>query len=226
MRAAEYAAPFRLLKFVCPRRPRFPLGSFHSRQIRGDRKAASPGKNAATRQHRPAITLPLADALLVQQALQLVGASVTLGTQSVSGAPIAQYHRKAQSVPVQDRPISTSFPSLEGQSITLRRNTQPSSVTLTSVSPRAKSILYSYSEGQHENLFFPSCPQREREVHLVLFVLLLPPEETTNCRFARPRKFEHHFNVVSAQLARARFDIRDHVAHHPLATPADEMAIP
>ena len=39
---------------------------------------------------------------------------MTLGTQSVSGAPIAQYHRKAQSVPVQDRPISTSFPSLEG----------------------------------------------------------------------------------------------------------------
>jgi hypothetical protein len=76
------------------------LGPFIRGKFGGDRKAASPSKNAATRQHRPAVTLPPADAFLVQQALQLVGASVTLGTQSVSGTPIAQYHRKEQSVSV------------------------------------------------------------------------------------------------------------------------------
>src|SRR5882757_5844666 len=89
-------------------------GPFIRGKFGGDRKAASPCKNAATRQHRPAITLPPADAFLVQQTLQLVGVSVTLGTQSVSGTPIAQHHRKEQSVSVQNRPVSTSFPSLEG----------------------------------------------------------------------------------------------------------------
>src|SRR4029077_11562600 len=58
------------------------------------------------------VTLPPADALLVQQALQLVGTSVALGTEYVSGAPIAQHYWKTQPVPVQDRPIPTSFPSL------------------------------------------------------------------------------------------------------------------
>src|SRR6266852_720119 len=66
-------------------------GPFIRGKFGGDRKAASPYKNAATRQHRPAVTLPPADALLVQQALQLLGASVTLGTQPVSGTPIAQH---------------------------------------------------------------------------------------------------------------------------------------
>src|ERR1700732_1299208 len=89
-------------------------GPFIRGKFGGDRKAASPCKNAATRQHRPAVTLPTADALLVQQALQLVGAAVTLGTQSVAGTPIAQHHRKEQPVPVENRPITTSFPSLEG----------------------------------------------------------------------------------------------------------------
>src|SRR5438046_867980 len=37
---------------------------------------------------------------------------MTHGTQPVSGAPIAQYHRETQSVAVQNRPITTSFPSL------------------------------------------------------------------------------------------------------------------
>src|SRR5437867_5847697 len=37
---------------------------------------------------------------------------MTSGTQPVSGAPIAQYHRVTQSVAVQNRPITTSFPSL------------------------------------------------------------------------------------------------------------------
>src|ERR1700720_2805416 len=55
-------------------------GPFIRGKLGGDRKAASPYKNAATRQHRPAVTLPPADALLVQQALQLVGTSVALGT--------------------------------------------------------------------------------------------------------------------------------------------------
>src|SRR6266851_2761677 len=87
-------------------------GPFIRGKFGGDRKAASPCKNTATGQHRPSVTFPPADALLVQQALQLVGASVTLGAQSVSRAPIAQHHRKTQPVAVQNRPICTSFPSL------------------------------------------------------------------------------------------------------------------
>src|SRR6266550_1639338 len=40
-------------------------GPFIRGKFGGDRKAASPCKNAATRQHRPAIMLPPADAFLV-----------------------------------------------------------------------------------------------------------------------------------------------------------------
>src|SRR6266851_6189073 len=54
-------------------------GSFIGAKFSGDGKAASPYQNAAARQYRPAVPLPPADALLVQQTLQLVGASVPQG---------------------------------------------------------------------------------------------------------------------------------------------------
>src|SRR5216684_4855469 len=87
-------------------------GPFIRGKFGGNRKAASPYENAVARQHRPTVTLPPADAFLVQQPFQLVGASVALGTQSVSGTPIAQHHRKAQPVAVQYCPILTSLPPL------------------------------------------------------------------------------------------------------------------
>src|SRR6266849_2708989 len=54
-------------------------GPFIGAKFGGDGKAARPYKNAAARQYRPAVPLPPADALLVQQTLQLVGASVPQG---------------------------------------------------------------------------------------------------------------------------------------------------
>ena len=45
--------------------------------FRGNGKAAGPHNISAARQHRPAVALPAADMLLIQQSLQLVRASVT-----------------------------------------------------------------------------------------------------------------------------------------------------
>src|SRR6267378_851523 len=87
-------------------------GPFIRGKFGGDRKAASPYEIAATRQHRPAVALPPADVLLIPQPLQLMGASMTQGTQSVSGPPIAKYKRETQPVAVRDRPICISFPPL------------------------------------------------------------------------------------------------------------------
>src|SRR6266849_3359803 len=63
--------------FLCDHNAR--SGPFIGAKFGGDGKAASPYKNAAARQYRPAVPLPPADALLVQQTLQLVGASVPQG---------------------------------------------------------------------------------------------------------------------------------------------------
>src|SRR5260370_10624585 len=87
-------------------------GPFIRGKFSGDAKAAGPREIAAARQHRPAVTLPPTDMLLIQQALQLVVVSVTLRSQSVSAAPIAAQHRETQPVAVQDRPMTTSFPPL------------------------------------------------------------------------------------------------------------------
>src|SRR6266849_1070417 len=87
-------------------------GPFIRGTFGGHRKTASPHKFAATRQYRPAVTIPSTDAFFIQQTLQLVSAAVTLRTQSVSRAPIAQHPRKTQPVAVQNRSISSSFPSI------------------------------------------------------------------------------------------------------------------
>src|SRR5580693_7577100 len=80
----------------------------------GRRKSAGPRKNAAARQHRPAVTFPSADAFFIQQAFQLVRAPMTQRTHAVSGTPVAHYKWKTQPVAVQDRPILNSFYSLGG----------------------------------------------------------------------------------------------------------------
>jgi len=56
------------------------------------------------------------------------------------------------------------------------------------------------------NLFFPSCPQREREVHLVLSYFYSPRKKKRQRTAVLPAggKFEHHFDVVSAQIGPAR----------------------
>src|SRR5438477_9305573 len=65
MRAAENAVPLRLLKFFLGDHNTRP-GPFIRGIFGGHRKAASPYKIAATREHRPAVTLPPADVPLVQ----------------------------------------------------------------------------------------------------------------------------------------------------------------
>src|ERR1700687_179104 len=184
----------------------------------GDRKAASPYQIAATRQHRPAVTLPPADALLVQQALQLVGASVTLGTQPVSGTPIAQHHWKTQPVPVQDRPIPTSFHSLG----------RPVNHPEAEYAPQFRDTHSRLASRQIDLVFiFLRRALRSSHSHIfdgLKYNLGSPSSSFYSARHSArtatlpaARKFEHRFNVVSAELARAWFDIRDHVAHHPLA---------
>src|SRR5260370_157984 len=99
-------------RFPTPPPPTTHRGPFIRGKCSGAAKASGPREIAAARQHRPAVALPPADMLLIQQALQLVVVSVTLRSQSVSGAPIAEQHRETQPVAVQDRPMTTSFPPL------------------------------------------------------------------------------------------------------------------
>src|SRR6266567_315445 len=98
--------------FLCDHNSR--SGPFSRGEFRGYRKSASPHQNSAACEHGPAIALPPADALFVQQPLQLVRASMSLRTHSVTGSPVAQNQWEAQPLAIQYRPITTSFPSLAG----------------------------------------------------------------------------------------------------------------
>jgi len=187
------AAPFACSQFVVQRHgSRFPRSASRNRRVR--KRAASPGKNAANRQHRPAITLPLLTRFSFNSALQLVGASVTLGTQSVSRAPIAQYHRKRKSVPVQDRPISTSFPSLAGPVNHPEGGRAPQiPYAHFPLASRQIDLVLIFPGAALELVFFRPVHSGEREVHLVLFVLL-SPRKRHELPFCPPRaKFEPPF---------------------------------
>src|SRR6266849_1253115 len=192
-------------------------GPFIRGKFGGDRKAASPCKNTATGQHRPAVTLPSADALLIQQALQLVGAAVTLGTQSVSRAPIAQHHRETQPVAVQNRPICTSFPSLgrpvnhpEAEYAPQFRNTHfriaSCQIDLVLIFPR-RALRSSHSrilDGQkHERVplfsYLYSAGQRERTPAL-----------------SSARQLQHRVHMPRPELPLPRLDALHDSAHHPL----------
>src|SRR6266704_1893757 len=194
-------------------------GPFIRGKFGGDRKAASPYKIVATRQYWPAVTLPSADVLLIQQALQLVGITVAHGTQAVSRAPIAQHHRKTQPVAVQNHAIlTTSLPSLgrpvnhpEAEYAPQFRNahfrvaSRQIDLVLIFVWPASKNSHALIFDGlKHQRIsffsYFYSARQRERAPAL-----------------SASRELEHRLNVIGAQLARARFDVRDYVAHHPLA---------
>src|SRR5437660_3952788 len=194
-------------------------GPFIRGKFGGDRKAASPCKNAATRQHRPAITLPSTDALLVQQALQLVGALVTPGTQSVTGTPIAQHQRKEQSVPVENRPISTSFRSLEGPVNHLEAEYAPQfrNAHFRLASRQIDLVLILPRGSMRTCLFRPVHSEKEKFISFSSY-FYSPRKSQRTAALPAARPLESRFNVVSRRSARARFDTRDHVAHHP---PAD-----
>ena len=193
-------------------------GPFIRGKFGGDRKAASPYENAATRQHRPAVTLPPADALLVQQALQLVGASVALGAQPVSGTPIAQHHWKTQPVLVQDRPIPTSFPSL-GRPVNHPEAEYAPQFRSAHfrVASRQIDVVLIFPRGRMRTCLFRLVRSEKEKFISFSSYFYSPRKRQRTATLPAARKFEHRFNVVSAQLARAWFDIRDHVAHHPLA---------
>src|SRR6266567_4109804 len=192
-------------------------GPFIRGKFGGDRKAASPYKIVAARQYWPAVTLPSADVLLIQQLLQLVGVTVAYGTQSVSGTPVAQQQRKTQLVAVHKRPIYTSLPSLERpvnhpeaeyapqfRNAHFRVASRQIDLVLIFVWPASKNSHALIFDGlKHQRIsffsYFYSARQRERA-----------PALSTS------RELEHRLNVIGAQLARARFDVRDYVAHHPL----------
>src|SRR6266704_116222 len=135
-------------------------GPFIRGKFGSDRKAASPYKIVATRQYWPAVTLPSADVLLIQQALQLVGVTVAHGTQSVSGTPVAQQQREMQLVAVQNRPIYTSLPPLE----------RPVNHPEAEYAPQFRNA--------HLRVAF-------RQMYLVLFALLLRPAARANFRSVR-----------------------------------------
>src|SRR5882762_6213467 len=170
-------------------------GPFIRGKFSGDRKAASPYENAATRQYRPAVTLPPADALLVQQALQLVGASVTLGTQPVSGTPIAQHHWKTQPVPVQDRPIPTSFPSLG----------RPVNHPEAEYAPQFRSA--------HSRIF---DGLKYKRVSLSSYLYSARQSERTPV-LSTARQLQHRVHMPRSQLTLARLDAFHDPADHPLA---------
>src|SRR5713226_1430764 len=219
LRCAPRKTPF---PFGCSK---FFLGDHDSRsgpfirgKFAGNCKAASPDENAAARQYRPAIALPPADTLLIQQALQLVGASVTLWAQPVAGAPVAQHQREAQSVAVQNCPISTSFPSLG----------RPVNHPEAEYAPQFRNIHFRVAFRQIDLVLIfvqrrmRTCPFRlvHAEKHkCVSFFSYFYSARQNECTpvLSAVREFEHRFNVVSAQLARAWLDALHHPAHDPLA---------
>src|SRR5229473_4983035 len=83
-------------------------------ELRRRRKTARPRENPAARQYRPAIALPPAHALLVQQSFQLVRASVAARPQFVAWAPVPQYQRRLQCVAVQHESLLDSVAPLRG----------------------------------------------------------------------------------------------------------------
>src|SRR5882762_451603 len=193
-------------------------GPFIRGKFGGDRKAASPYKNAATRQHRPAVTLPPADALLVQQALQLVGASVTLGTQPVSGTPIAQHHWKTQPVPVQDRPIPSSFPSL-GRPVNhpeAEYAPQFRSAHLRLASRQIDLVLIFLRRvlrSSHSRIF---DGLKYKRVSLSSYLYSARKSERTPV-LSTARQLQHRVHMPRPQLTLARLDAFHDPADHPLA---------
>src|ERR1700687_1919894 len=193
-------------------------GPFIRGKFGGDRKAATPYENAATRQHRPAVTLPPADTLFVQQALQLVGASVTLRPQPVSGTPIAQHHWKTQPVPVQDRPIPTSFPSLGRPVNHLEAEYAPQfrSADFRAASRQIDLVLIFLRRGlrsSHSHIF---DVLKYKRVSLSSYLYSARQSERTPVLSAT-RQLQHRVHMSRSQLTLARLDAFHDPAHHPLA---------
>src|SRR5260370_1258435 len=196
-----------------PARPGLSIPAPHQKKPR----AARTRKNTATGQHRPAVTLPSADALLVQQALQLVGAAVTLGTQSVSGAPIAQHHRKTQPVAVQNRPICTSFPSLG----------RPVNHPEAEYAPQFRNIHFRIASCQIDLvLIFPRRAlrsshsrildgQKHERVPLFSYLYSAGQRERTPA-LSSARQLQHRVHMPRPELPLPRLDALHASAHHPL----------
>ncbi len=79
-----------------------------------DRKPANPGNDTCAGQYGPPVSFPTADALLVQQAFQLVRLAMSQWLEHVSWAPVPEHERLAKSVVIQNRPVAASFLRLFG----------------------------------------------------------------------------------------------------------------
>src|SRR5437899_9128353 len=143
---------------------------------------------------------------------------MTLRSQAVSRAPIAQQHRETQPVAVQDRPISTSFPSL-GRPVNhpeAEYTPQFCDIHLRVALRQIDLVLIFSMRALRRQPFYLSYSVKNERVSLFAHLYSARKGERTSVLPAA-RKFEHRFNVVSTQLAGARFYVRDDAAHHPLA---------
>src|SRR5580700_1596136 len=89
-------------------------GAVVRRKFRRDGKSSSPYQRSGACQDGPAFAFPGADALLIQQAFQLMRVAMARRPQPVAGTPVSQNEWETKSMPVQDRPRGTSFSPLGG----------------------------------------------------------------------------------------------------------------
>src|ERR1700730_15511979 len=80
------------------------FGAVLRRKFRCNGKSSSPYQLSGACQDRPAFAIPRADALLIQQAFQLMRVAMARGPQPVAGTPVSQNEWETKSTPVQDWP--------------------------------------------------------------------------------------------------------------------------
>jgi len=76
------------------------------------RESADPRDDTPAGQNGPTVSFPSTDALLVQQAFQLMRLAMSQWLEGVSWAPVPQHERAAKSFVIQNRSVAVSLLSL------------------------------------------------------------------------------------------------------------------